>query len=71
MPKKLLMVDDEPGITKVVELHSNPDIDATDIAVTVKNGIVALTGYVRATCRSWRPKRRPSAFSVLLPWRTT
>ena len=26
------------------ELHSNPDIDATDIAVAVKNGVVALTG---------------------------
>lgn len=30
------------------ELHSNPDIDATDIAVAVKNGAVALTGYVRS-----------------------
>ena len=30
------------------ELHSNPDIDATDIAVAVKNGVVALTGYVRS-----------------------
>src|SRR5689334_14400102 len=28
------------------ELHSNPDIDATDIVVSVKNRVVELTGYV-------------------------
>ena len=30
------------------ELRWDPDIDATDIAVSVKNGVVALTGYVRS-----------------------
>src|SRR4051812_49408604 len=30
------------------ELRWNPDIDATDIAVAVKNGVVALTGYARS-----------------------
>jgi osmotically-inducible protein OsmY len=30
------------------ELRWNPDIDATDIAVAVKNGVVALTGFVRS-----------------------
>jgi osmotically-inducible protein OsmY len=30
------------------ELKSNPDIDATDIAVAVKNGVVTLSGFVRS-----------------------
>jgi hypothetical protein len=29
------------------ELRLDPDIDATDIAVAVKNGVVTLTGFVR------------------------
>ena len=35
------------------ELRSDPDIDATDIAVAVKDGIVTLTGFVR----SYRQRR--------------
>jgi len=30
------------------ELRWDPDIDATDVAVSVKRGVVALTGYVRS-----------------------
>jgi osmotically-inducible protein OsmY len=30
------------------ELRWDPDIDATDVAVAVKNGVVTLTGYVRS-----------------------
>ena len=30
------------------ELRWDPDIDATDIAVAVKNGVVALTGFVKS-----------------------
>jgi osmotically-inducible protein OsmY len=30
------------------ELMWNPDLDATDIAVSVKNGVVTLTGFVRS-----------------------
>ncbi|HZZ62452.1 MAG TPA: BON domain-containing protein, partial [Roseiarcus sp.] len=30
------------------ELRWDPDIDATDIAVAVKGGVVALTGFVRS-----------------------
>ena len=30
------------------ELRWDPDIDATDVAVSVKNGVVTLTGYVRS-----------------------
>jgi osmotically-inducible protein OsmY len=36
------------------ELRSDPDIDATDIAVAVKDGTVTLTGFVR----SFRQRRR-------------
>ena len=39
------------------ELHSNPDIDATDIAVAVKNGVVALTGYVRSYMQKWEAEQ--------------
>jgi osmotically-inducible protein OsmY len=30
------------------ELQSDPSIDATDIAVAVKNGVVTLSGFVRS-----------------------
>ena len=30
------------------ELEWDPELDATDIAVTVKGGVVALSGYVRS-----------------------
>ncbi len=36
------------------ELRSDPDIDATDIAVAVKDGVVTLSGFVR----SYRQRRR-------------
>jgi osmotically-inducible protein OsmY len=36
------------------ELRSDPDIDATDAAVAVKDGVVTLTGFVR----SFRQKRK-------------
>lgn len=39
------------------ELLSNPDIDATDIAVAVKNGIVTLTGFVRSFSQKWEAEQ--------------
>jgi osmotically-inducible protein OsmY len=30
------------------ELQWEPDLDATDVAVTGKNGVVSLTGYVQS-----------------------
>ena len=39
------------------ELQWDPDIDATDIAVAVKNGVVTLTGFVR----SYSQKRQAEA----------
>ena len=39
------------------ELSWNPDIDATDIAVTVKNGVAALSGFVRSYAQKWEAER--------------
>jgi BON domain len=39
------------------ELRWDPDIDATDIAVAVKDGVVTLTGFVR----SYSQKRQAEA----------
>jgi osmotically-inducible protein OsmY len=39
------------------ELRWDPDIDATDIAVAVKNGVVTLTGVVRSYNDRWEAER--------------
>lgn len=39
------------------ELRSNPDIDPTDIAVAVKNGVVTLSGYVRSYSQKLEAER--------------
>jgi osmotically-inducible protein OsmY len=39
------------------ELRRNPDIDATDIAVAVKDGIVTLTGFVRSYAQKLEAER--------------
>lgn len=39
------------------ELRSNPDIDATDIAVAVKSGVVTLSGYVRSYMQRWEAEK--------------
>jgi osmotically-inducible protein OsmY len=39
------------------ELHANPDIDATDIAVAVKGGVVTLSGYVRSYMQRWEAEK--------------
>ena len=39
------------------ELRFDPDIDATDIAVAVKNGVVELAGYVRSFSQKWDAER--------------
>jgi osmotically-inducible protein OsmY len=36
------------------ELQWDPDIDATDIAVAVKGGVVTLTGFVRRYMHKWQ-----------------
>jgi osmotically-inducible protein OsmY len=40
-----------------LELRWDPDIDATDIAVAVKNGAVTLTGFVRSYSQKWQAER--------------
>jgi len=39
------------------ELHWDPDIDATDIAVAVKDGVVTLTGFVRSYGQKYEAER--------------
>ena len=39
------------------ELKFDPDIDPTDIAVSVKDGVVALTGFVRSYAQKWEAER--------------
>jgi osmotically-inducible protein OsmY len=39
------------------ELRAHPDIDATDIAAAVKNGVVTLSGYVRSFSQKWEAER--------------
>ncbi|MGC2783294.1 MAG: BON domain-containing protein, partial [Roseiarcus sp.] len=36
------------------ELKWDPDIDATDIAVAVKGGVVTLTGFVKSYTHKWQ-----------------
>jgi osmotically-inducible protein OsmY len=39
------------------ELRWDPDIDATDVAVAVKNGVVTLTGFVRSYTQKYQAER--------------
>lgn len=39
------------------ELRWDADIDATDIGVTVKQGVVALSGFVRSYSQKWQAER--------------
>jgi osmotically-inducible protein OsmY len=39
------------------ELRWDPDIDATDVAVAVKNGVVTLSGFVRSYMQKWQAER--------------
>ncbi|MCJ2049164.1 BON domain-containing protein [Methylobacterium sp. J-070] len=39
------------------ELRWNPSIDATDIAVAVKNGVVTLTGFTKSFSEKWDAER--------------
>lgn len=39
------------------ELRMNPDFDATDVGVSVKNGVVTLSGFVRSYSQRWEAER--------------
>jgi hypothetical protein len=36
------------------ELHWDPDIEAADVAVAVKGGVVTLTGFTRSYTQKWQ-----------------
>ena len=46
--------DDDIKRDVEAELGWDPDIDATDIAVAVKDGVVTLSGFVRSYAQKWQ-----------------
>ena len=44
----MMRTDSEIERDEVEELKWNPDLDSTDIAVTVKDGVVTLAGFVKS-----------------------
>jgi osmotically-inducible protein OsmY len=48
------------------ELRWDPDIDATDIGVAVKNGVVTLSGFVRSYTQKWQAERDAKRVSGVL-----
>lgn len=48
------------------ELKWDADIDATDIAVSVKGGVVTLTGFVRSFTQKWQAERDVKRVSGVL-----
>jgi osmotically-inducible protein OsmY len=46
--------DDDIKRDVEAELRWDPDIDATDIAVAVKDGVVTLSGFVRSYAQKWQ-----------------
>jgi osmotically-inducible protein OsmY len=49
--------DDDIKLDVEEELRWDPDIDATDIGVAVKNGVVTLSGFVRSYTQKWQAER--------------
>ncbi|HYZ63932.1 MAG TPA: BON domain-containing protein [Acetobacteraceae bacterium] len=48
------------------ELKWDPDIDATDIGVAVKDGVVTLTGFVKSYTEKWEAERDAKRVSGVL-----
>jgi osmotically-inducible protein OsmY len=48
------------------ELRLNPDLDATDIAIAVKNGVVTLSGFVRSFSQRWEAERTAKRVSGVM-----
>jgi osmotically-inducible protein OsmY len=48
------------------ELKWDPDIDATDIAVAVKSGVVTLTGFVRSYLQKYQAEREVKRVSGVM-----
>ena len=49
--------DEEVKRDVEAELHASPAIEASDITVAVKNGVVTLSGYVRSYSQKWEAER--------------
>ncbi len=48
------------------ELRLNPDLEATDVAVAVKSGVVTLSGFVRSYSQRWEAERTVKRVSGVL-----
>jgi osmotically-inducible protein OsmY len=53
------------------ELRWDPDIDATDIAVAVKDGVVTVSGFVRSYTEKLTPRPQQSVSPASPRWRAT
>jgi osmotically-inducible protein OsmY len=53
------------------ELKWEPNVDATDIAVAVKNGVVTLTGFVRSYAHKLAAERAAKSVAVSSAWQMT
>jgi len=53
------------------ELRWTPGIDPTDIAVSVKNGVVTLTGFTRSYMDKYEAGARRNGVAGVLGWPTT
>src|SRR6202047_4157708 len=53
------------------ELRWDPDIDSTDIAVTVKNGVVTLAGFTRSYSNKLEAEAAANGWLASWDWQTT
>jgi hypothetical protein len=53
------------------ELRSDPDLDATDIGVAVKDGVVTLTGFVRSYAGTFDAETAAKRVASVVEWQTT
>jgi osmotically-inducible protein OsmY len=58
--------DDDIKRDVEAELRWDPDIDASDIAVAVKDGVVTLSGFVRSYAQKWQAERDAKRVSGVL-----
>jgi osmotically-inducible protein OsmY len=54
---EIMRLDDDIKRDVEMELRWDPDIDVSDIAVAVKDGVVTLTGFVRSYAQKWQAER--------------
>ena len=44
----------------LAELEWEPSVNAADVGVIVKDGVVTLTGYVDSHAEKWQPRKLPN-----------